>query len=391
MDMFAPSILDILKLGKKALAWYKETELRKKYDKSQSVRLNPLLTGFLEFYYPYPLLRIGELSYPVVALKSPETQQQDLESILGELRPATRTDFVLQDTSYLELLRKQGKHIYNGRTYVMDKFEAKEGHRIRSSLGYYYDALTTCDVLEWEMLTTFDATTSNEFENVRRRLKSRNKYHEQVPDPVFDGEKRSAALSISTLIVFNDGETYQAFIRGRSGKTAAHSDLYHVVPSFMFQPVWGDSKKEYSIRHNIFREYLEEVFGVADMERSKGEISFDYFYGHEKLIQLQGLLKSKDAELFLTGYAMNLLNLRPEICTLLLIRDKNWLKQKIAANWEFLTPQQAYEERKEVILPIDILRDNDGIASDLSNIPGTFVPPGAAAFWLGVDLARKLI
>ena len=136
---------------------------------------------------------------------------------------------------------------------------------------------------------------------------------------------------------------------------------------------------------------MEEVFGVADMEQSKGEISFDYFYGHERLVQLRSLLKSKDAELFLTGFAMNLLNLRPEICTLLVIKDKNWLKQKIVANWEFLTPQQAYEERKNVILPIDILRDNDEIASELSNIPGTFAPPGAAAFWLGVDLARKLI
>jgi hypothetical protein len=391
MDMFTPSIFDILEQGKKVLDWYKENELRKKYDKSQSVMLNPLLIDFLEFYYPYPLLRTGALSYPVVVLKSPGTQQKNLESILGELNPTTRTDFVLQNTTYLKLLRKQGKHMYNGRTYVMDKFEGKERHKIHASLGYYYDALTSCDALEWEILTKFDATKSNEFESVKRRLEYRNKYHKEIPDPVFHGEKRSAALSISTLIVFNDGETYRAFIRGRSKKPAAGSDLYHVVPSFMFQPVWGHSEKEYSIKHNIFREYLEEVFGVADMEQSKGEISFDYFYGHERLVQLRRLLKSKDAQLFLTGFAMNLLNLRPEICTLLVIKDKNWLKQKIVANWEFLTPQQAYEERKNVILPVDILRDNDEIASELSNIPGTFVPPGAAAFWLGVDLARTLI
>lgn len=87
-------------------------------------------------------------------------------------------------------------------------------------------------------------------------------------------------LSISTLIVFNDSKTYRALLRTRSGKTAVHSDLYHVVPSFIFQPVSGYLKEEYSIRHNIFREYLEEVFSVPEAEHASGELTYDYFYDH---------------------------------------------------------------------------------------------------------------
>lgn len=392
MTDFLTSIPDLYERGKRLLNSYGEKKLREKYDRAQQARLNPALIEFLEFYYPYAPLKRARFSYPVLALECPESQHQNVDSILGELLTTDRTDFIVNDPSYLKVLEKQGKRIYNGRTYVMDSLERGEEHELHCSLGYYYDAMTTCDILEWEILTVFGTERiSFEFENIRRQLKCRNEYHGRVSDPAFDGRGRSAALSISTLIVFNDGATYRTLIRMRSGKTAAHSDLYHVVPSFIFQPVWGHSKEEYSVRHNIYREYLEEIFGIKEVEHSSGEIAFDYFYEHDKLVQLRSLLESKGGELLLTGYAVNLLNLRPEICTLLLIRDETWSRQKIVANWEFLVPRQAYEIRQEAVVVLDILRNDEEVAVDLSNIPSTFVPPGAAAFWLGIDLARKLI
>jgi hypothetical protein len=198
-------------------------------------------------------------------------------------------------------------------------------------------------------------------------------------------------MSISTLIVFDDGDTYQAFVRQRSGRTAAHSDLYHVIPSFMFQPMLGDVRREYSVRHNVFREYLEELFGVEEMRLSKGELALDWFYDHEELAYLRSLLDAGSAELLLTGFAVNMLNLRPEICTLLLIRDPNWRRRRIAGNWEFETPQQMFDRRQDYIRPVDVNRGDDEIAAELARLPGTFVPPGAAAFWLGVDVARERI
>lgn len=392
MADFLTSFPDLYERGKRLLDSYREKKLSEKYDNAQQARLNPALIEFLEFFYPYALLKRAGFSYPVLALGCPESQHQNVESILGELLTTDRTDFTVNDPSYLKVLEKQGKRIYNGRTYVMDSLERTEEHKLYCSLGYYYDAMTTCDILEWEILTVFGSERiSLGFDNIRRQLKYRNEHHRRVSDPAFDGRGRSAALSISTLIVFNDGVTYRALIRMRSGKTAAHSDLYHVVPSFIFQPVWSYLEEEYSVKHNIYREYLEEIFGVKEVENSSGEIAFDFFYKHDKLVQLRSLLESKGAELLLTGYAVNLLNLRPEICTLLLIRDESWSRQKIVANWEFLVPHQAYERRQDTVAVLNILRNDEEIALDLSNIPGTFVPPGAAAFWLGIDLARRLI
>lgn len=394
----APSVFDLYDRGKKLLESYKDNKLRKTYRDAQQGRLNPALTDFLESYYPYSLLRAGDLSYPTFVLKSSVSQQQNPESILGKLTEATREDFIVYDKVYLEILKRQGKRMYNGRTYVMDVLEQDNEHRLNCSLGYYYDAMATCDVFEWEILPHFSdrerflqQRSTDIFKDIGRQLKLRNQYAEQVCDPVRDGRGRSGMLSISTLIVFHDGKTYRAFLRMRSGKTAAHSDLYHVVPSFIFQPVTGFLREEYSTRHNIFREYLEEVFGVPETEHVSGEIVFDYFYDHARLRQLRKLLNSGGAELFLTGYAMNMLNLRPEICTLLLIRDTSWLKQKIVSNWEFLTQEQVYEQRQEVIIPIDVLQSERKIVSDLLSLPGTFVPPGAAAFWLGVERTQSAV
>ena len=49
-------------------------------------------------------------------------------------------------------------------------------------------------------------------------------------------------------------------------------------------------------------------------------------------------------------------------------------------------------EQGRVAIPlIDIGRDDVEIGEALSRAGGTFVPPGAAAFWMGVDAARLLL
>ncbi len=44
--------------------------------------------------------------------------------------------------------------------------------------------------------------------------------------------------------------------------------------------------------------------------------------------------EEKTAELHFTGVAINLLNLRPEICTLLLIKTDDWIKNHNTMNAE---------------------------------------------------------
>lgn len=388
-----PSILDIYEKGAQFIRWYRTRELERTYDRTQAARLNPLLIRYLASRHTCPILSRAGLSYPVTVITCPPSQREHPESILGDFSATHPSNFIVNAPGYLDTLRQQGRHLYNAPTYTMRSVDQNATLRINCGLGCYFDAMTTCDILEWELLTMIGDTSLSESDlsTIGDRLPLRTHYLKHVGNPVLDGSGRSAAISISTLIAFNSGSTYKGFLRARSRRTAAHADLYHVVPSFIFQPQAGDTVREYSVRHNILREYLEEVFGVEEVQAPGGEISYDWFYSHEHLKNLAQLLHDGSAQLLLTGYAVNLLNYRPEICTLLLIKDEHWCKQRIMTNYEFETPREAWAKGREFMLPIDIMKPDAEISRDLAAFPGTFVPPGAAAFWLGVDVARELI
>jgi hypothetical protein len=80
--------------------------------------------------------------------------------------------------------------------------------------------------------------------------------------------------------------------------------------------------------------------------------------------------------LYLSGVAVNLLNLRPEICTLLVIDDPG----PLTPNHEFL-PGLA---RVPVASDASLIRA-------LHLHPGSITPPGAAALFLGTRLLRSLL
>lgn len=76
---------------------------------------------------------------------------------------------------------------------------------------------------------------------------------------------------------------------------------------------------------------------------------------------------------------MNLMSLRMEICSMLIIFDANWYTRSEAAlNKALFTERQATR-----YIPIDTL---EGMPE---NLHLCMTPQGATAFWLGIDRARK--
>ena len=72
--------------------------------------------------------------------------------------------------------------------------------------------------------------------------------------------------------------------------------------------------------------HLEELFGRdLDGAGEEGFVSHDFFYGDPNLVEIQSLEAEGKARLYFTGVAMNLLNLRPEICAPLLVEDEEWV------------------------------------------------------------------
>jgi hypothetical protein len=103
-----------------------------------------------------------------------------------------------------------------------------------------------------------------------------------VPDPVFDG--------------------YKMFLSPRSVTVATQRRRYHVVPSGMFQPfIPGESadllQEQFSVAATAVREFVEELYGVHELETGDGRVDPNAIYRRREAQLLDGMLKAGDAAL----------------------------------------------------------------------------------------------
>src|SRR6266508_894097 len=135
--------------------------------------------------------------------------------------------------------------------------------------------------LDLELLEAYAAWPDSRPEQVWPRLERRAWLHERVPDPVADGRYRSAAIGVSTLTIVRvrnrtfDG--YKMFLSPRSVTVASQRRRCHVVPSGMFQPFSpGDSRDllqgQFSVADTVMREFVEELYGVEELETGDGRV-----------------------------------------------------------------------------------------------------------------------
>lgn len=336
--------------------------------------LSPALLDYLERLYQRPLLRRGDQRYPIIVFPPSDEQREDVDSVLGALpRHIQRRDnYAIYDYGHLHSVQNAGRHLYDGPTFVFKSLRLRP-LRLTAEIGSYYDMLATCGALEREARAADGLI----------RLPSRTQLHRRYRpnETLLHGNGRSAAIGVATLIVcYRDGG-YQALLAQRTARAATDPLAYHVMPTFMFQPSAADSVHplEWSVRHQIYREYLEELFGMAESAQPQRP---DYFYQHPSLRALQAYGARGAAQLYLTGVAINLLTLRPEICALLLIHAPEW------AESSFLAVAEAHEGR---LCYAPIVDDAALTAALPQGALASLPPQGAAALWLGVDYARAVL
>lgn len=341
------------------------------------------ITDYLQHLYQcQPFARAG-IEHPVTVYYPADWQIHDLDSLLDAAppRPETR-DFAAYDYSYLHDLQNRKPGLHNGRTFTLKSIREKP-LKLRGALGRYYDMLATCAALEREL--------RHAVAEGWMRAPARATYHRWVepPEALWRGVKRSAAVGIGTLTVFNDEGHYKALLARRSAATAFDSGLYHVLPAMMFGPTTGGftDPREWSIKHQVLREVLEELFGLPE-QRSPAR--WDYFYDHPALRYLLSLLECGGAQLCATGIILNLLTLRPEISTLLLIRDPAWYRRVTAPDSDM--PLMTAEETLSDSVIGAPFQDDETFLSHFPVDLHLMMPAQATAtLWLGIDLARRLI
>ncbi len=178
-------------------------------------------------------------------------------------------------------------------------------------------------------------------------------------------------------------------IARRTEKLAVHANLFHVLPAGMFQPEMAAFDVEWNVYHNILKEYAEELYGFElDEERNDPT----YFYKEESAVRrLRKAIDNGKCLIMTTGLVISLLNLRPEICTILLVKDADWwIKQRGVQklNWEYMKRQEMFEKVGGNWTDYELNRIEEQFLEDFGTNPGQWVPPGLGALWLGVDAAR---
>lgn len=409
---FGVSVSEVYLAAKKFQRWMKDRRWKEIQESMKRGRKNPSLSGFLKHVYGtnHELLTWGESIIPCCVFRAPRGQISKPDSILSKKleSEAENLEEVTQrmGQTYLDLLLNTPAKPWNGKTYRMIDLQSQKRLRMRVAVGSYYNALRSCDILQFEILeqSNFASGTLNQqtYETFGERLGLRKRIARMSDDIITNGAGRSVAIGGETLIIFKvEGGRYNSLFGERSSdRVAANPDLVDVLPSFMFQPVVDDFVNEYSLTHNIFREYLEEVFNLDEVKHPRGHVTYRYFYRDPNLLYLKQLLKEGKAELLLTGVSVDLFNLRPDICTLLLIKDSRWFKNhsegKTVHGWkleaidyvdEFKTIDEMHAAGKTGNNIVELPKDLD-IRGESKLRSIDFHPSGAAALLLGLEVAK---
>jgi len=367
----------------------------------------------------------GGQVYPFLHFPLPATQQEP-NSILGLPRgeSAPHVDFLLPQAaqSLWELGAAEGR-LVDRRTYrVIGIRRENDALKLDAALGRFRDNFITQDWLEQELLLAAavrEDLAEREFDSflhslpVRRRLLEKLDAVGLPSSALLQGTRfRSAAIAVAVLLVVRD-ETgnWRTPVRLRSPHgVSVHRQMFHVVPSGMFQPTVGTPAAQWNLDDFLDREFAEELFG-EDFDEAEPEV----YRGYGPVRLLRSLLADpSEASWRLIGYGYNLWNLRPEILLLVKIDTPDWYRThvlgdpprrwqgkgyeqyRLCFNEEFLAgdyPQFVpLIDRTGRPVPMDELAEAFAQGLRVAGIepverdpfhPAHWVPSGAAAFWLG--------
>ena len=376
--------------------------------KSPNARASASLYEFLHgVYYDLPILIGPDGPFPVGVLPVSPEAASNVDRLSIKLGPAP-TSFRVMHPEIVQALQRRGADLWNGTTFSLSGVDLDTSGAVDGLTGYlgsYFAMVNSADYLEYELLAALlRGNLSHSIRNLPGRCSALEAFDSPRECLLFGGGV-DAVIGVSTLVVYARQNSYWMICDVRSKQVAEYEELYHVVPSFIYQPVTATTDHNLAIErglvHNIYREYLEELFRIPEVYKVGRPISPDFFYQHPNLALLRELLANGAAKLSTTAVIFNLLNHRPEVCTVLVIRDDEWFaRQKdtmgtsedglcpLNLNDEFLTVEaQSADPHPEITttLPLDSPKWSEMIK------PWLMVPPGAAALVLGAKRACAIL
>jgi len=269
-------------------------------------------------------------------------------------------------------------------TFTIASLDLEECN-IYCSTSTYMKTLYKCDQWFYQMVTNYPGK-GGDIENYKKNpflLEWCHNFKEIVVKNEFQPD---SSIGCSCLCIYKHNNKYEYFIGKKTATSNGFLDL-HVIPSLMFQPLGKNPLKysqELSVKKQILRELAEEIFCQNEyMPNIHSNHILDTVVNTPQNRAILDLIEQNQAEFHITGLWLDMYRLRPEITSVLIIKDKEWFNtffssETIIGNWEI---------EKGYLMDVEIGQGH--YESILNGSIGNMCPPGVAALVSGLKKARQ--
>jgi len=294
---------------------------------------------------PQPVtVTLSGIPHPLALLEIPDGIPKALEPI-AHLK-LKWTDTANTPTALIpnlpNMLRSEGFRCDDDPTYrlmsVCKKPSAK-ALELTFSNGRYDRFVDTCEALLWEFTNCVNGYYHNTLKGGSDILERSDQLVSGVDDIVahsvlrqsvdpLDFGCRSCAVGVVALTVLA-GARPKMILHRRGGKIAEGLNTIQGVPAGTFQPIMSgdfDRATELNIEFTVIREFAEELLGCAI---SHDLVTIDHDLDdilkmpeYEPINRLRGFFDKGHAKVYFLGIALDMLNLKPELMTLLVMNVK---------------------------------------------------------------------
>lgn len=340
--------------------------------------------------YESVTLRLKPVDYPFADIcnKKSLIRKKELEDTVNEIKKKYKKEV----DKYYRLIKQTLKYP-NRLGYMLDDiaFDEKDeklSWHITAHSGLYSDNLKTSHILEYELYNLYIKDKKHKWnikdktrQEILDKLPIRKYIHEKFADEaqnsesrleresdvLVSGRHRDSLLGVQMFVmVKNRAGSYDALRIRRSDNVIAKPGFIQFIPSGGFEATNDcidlDSQWDnYSITKAVFRELLEECFGMDEDDKTiaSNNVSPDKLYNNKHIAELITMLNDNRAKMQLMGTSMSLVGLRQELSFILKVED-------IDFSLDFIGN---YESRSAIhMIDIKVLED--------------------AEFWMNDDLAK---
>lgn len=344
--------------------------IRKKQEQGWNINLTELEIGGIKQKYEAITLNMKEISFPFKGIC--DKQRLETKRISNKQRQKMKKD--IWKPKYSEGIRKYSKFVreyyrlvkstirypkrvgYMLEEIYLDKKDKEWG--ISAYTGTYENNIKSSHILEYEIYKLYKKMQRENKrisqinrEDLLKMLPIRNSIHQNFlkdgdeSDILVSGKYRESLLSVQAFVlVRNFNGSYDVLRIRRSENVSAKANYLQFIPSGGFEVANDcndfDSQWDgYSLSKVIFRELLEECFGVDedDKHMSSNNVSPERIY-HNKHIKkliamLRGEVEGKKSHMELLGTTMSLVGLRQEFSFILRVDDADF-STEFVSNYE---------------------------------------------------------